>query len=1168
MHLKSLTLRGFKSFASTTTLTLEPGITCVVGPNGSGKSNVVDALAWVMGEQGAKTLRGGQMADVIFAGTSGRAPLGRAQVSLTIDNADGALPIDYSEVTISRTLFRGGGSEYSINNTPCRLLDIQELLSDTGMGRQMHVIVGQGQLDQILASGPHERRAFIEEAAGVLKHRKRKERALRKLESMDAHLVRVRDLTNEIHRQLRPLAKQAETARRASVIQAQVRDAHARLVADDLQTLTERLDASKASEAALTQRREELEKELAEAKQRLEAAEELARRGTPKTQQLTRLWQELNSILANLSTLSSLAAERRRSLSAPLHAPNTDVAELAERMEQANVEDGDILARLDESRAVLTQAIHTREEAEAAARAASEAVRQLESEQASRREHIARLVGDVNAAQQNLQRAEEENTRMAAAVREAYHRTEAARKALEELGDLADEDDDSASREHAASAQARDDARDRVDELLTRERDAGAALATWVSRRDTLRQSLTPEDATAGLLASQDSHVLGALAHFITVESGYENAITALLDPYADAAVIAEGTDIDALRASANGQQRMVIASADIPEATPVQHLTAANDVVNVEASLAGSVATLLDGCVIVPTIEDALAALSNPAVTRAATVDGDVITAHTVRTAGQTHTSIIERHAEYDNAQKEAKRAEKQLAAISEQLGEARAEYDRLVRDTNLLLKAMRQADSQRAARMEIRARATSKLRAAEGEEERLISAAAKIDRGVERARERFAEAQTKQVAADNLPEVDDPAQAREYADRLESDARKARAHETHTRLELRTLEERSSRAKDRARSLRQQHARAVDDYRRWEQRERARIRDLREVSELYERIQAPLRVAGEAVTEAERQVAEAENERTDASEAAAASRREVDDLRAQLLETTDASHRDEIARQEIQLRYDHAATTARDELGLDVDELLEKYGPHNLVDAPEPYPYVRAEQEKRLRQAKKDLDRLGRINPLALEEHEALSQRHQFLADQLRDLTQSKADLLDIIDEVDTRVEEVFTAAFHDTQEAFTHVFATLFPGGTGRLVLTDPEDMLTTGVDIEARPAGKKITRLSLLSGGERSLAAIALLVAIFKARPSPFYVMDEVEAALDDVNLSRLLDIFTELRRDSQLIIVTHQKRTMRIADALYGVTMRGGISEVVSSEIGKTEQAQRDRKSSD
>ncbi|MDH4353296.1 MAG: AAA family ATPase, partial [Actinomycetota bacterium] len=268
MYLKSLTLRGFKSFASSTTLTFEPGITCVVGPNGSGKSNVVDALSWVMGEQGAKSLRGGKMEDVIFAGTSGRPPLGRAEVVLTVDNSDGALPIDYTEVTLSRTMFRNGGSEYAINGQTCRLLDIQELLSDSGIGREMHVVVGQGQLDSILAAGPEERRGFIEEAAGVLKHRKRKEKALRKLDAMEVNLVRLADLTTELRRQLKPLGRQAEVARRAVVIQADLRDARLRLLADALVALRALLDQEVADESALLARRTQVEGALTEAQTR------------------------------------------------------------------------------------------------------------------------------------------------------------------------------------------------------------------------------------------------------------------------------------------------------------------------------------------------------------------------------------------------------------------------------------------------------------------------------------------------------------------------------------------------------------------------------------------------------------------------------------------------------------------------------------------------------------------------------------------------------------------------------------------------------------------------------------------------------------------------------------------------------------------------------------
>ncbi|MGL5853190.1 MAG: chromosome segregation SMC family protein, partial [Phycicoccus sp.] len=323
MYLKTLTLKGFKSFASATTLRLEPGITCVVGPNGSGKSNVVDALAWVMGEQGAKSLRGGKMEDVIFAGTAGRPPLGRAEVSLTIDNTDGALPIDYSEVTITRTMFRGGGSEYAINGTGCRLLDVQELLSDSGLGREMHVIVGQGQLDTVLRASPEERRGFIEEAAGVLKHRRRKERALRKLETMEANLTRVQDLTGEIRRQLGPLGRQAEAARRAAVIQTDARDARLRLLADDLVQLTSVLEQEVADETALVERRTIVEDAVADLRGRLTEVEHRATEAAPELTLAQERFVRLLSLRDRLVSTRSVAAERMRLLGEDEHHETT-----------------------------------------------------------------------------------------------------------------------------------------------------------------------------------------------------------------------------------------------------------------------------------------------------------------------------------------------------------------------------------------------------------------------------------------------------------------------------------------------------------------------------------------------------------------------------------------------------------------------------------------------------------------------------------------------------------------------------------------------------------------------------------------------------------------------------------------------------------------------------
>src|SRR5688572_16006265 len=291
---------------------LEPGITCIVGPNGSGKSNVVDALAWVMGEQGAKSLRGGKMEDVIFAGTSGRPPLGRAEVQLTIDNSDGALPIEYAEVTISRTMFRNGGSEYAINGNSCRLLDVQELLSDSGIGREMHVIVGQGQLDTILHATPEDRRGFIEEAAGVLKHRKRKEKALRKLDSTEGNLHRLGDLLNEIRRQLKPLGRQAEVARRAAGVQADVRDARARLMADDLATARGALEQELADEGVLLERRESVEARVAAAQQQEAALETALREQLPELSRAQDTWFALSGLRERLRGTQSLAAERIR----------------------------------------------------------------------------------------------------------------------------------------------------------------------------------------------------------------------------------------------------------------------------------------------------------------------------------------------------------------------------------------------------------------------------------------------------------------------------------------------------------------------------------------------------------------------------------------------------------------------------------------------------------------------------------------------------------------------------------------------------------------------------------------------------------------------------------------------------------------------------------------
>lgn len=1194
MYLKNLTLRGFKSFASATTLALQPGITCVVGPNGSGKSNVVDALAWVMGEQGARALRGGQMADVIFAGTSGRAALGRAQVDLTIDNTDGLLDIEYSEVTISRTLFRGGGSEYSINGTPARLLDVQELLSDTGMGRQMHVIVGQGQLDAILSSTPEERRGFIEEAAGVLKHRRRKERALKKLADMDANLVRVLDLTNEIHRQLGPLARQARVARRASLIQARVRDAKARLLADDLSSALSKLSVLEASDESAAARRASLDEQIAAARAELVRLEDAERASSPALEQASSNWQALTTITERLrGTL--MAATQKVSLRATPELPpgGEDPDALDERARVAGAEDAALVGQVEAARSALTSATRAREAAEDADDSASRELARVNRVIADHREKVARLTGDASTAASRLEAAIAEADRAWGAYRAAQERAEAAEKAVPASfvgsGDASgaegssseDEASGGAARAHAEASARRDAARARVDELLGIEREARADRARWEARRDALEQLLAPEDGTAELLGRPG--VLGQVAPLLHVTPGFEDAVAAALAPFADAVVVdslARGLgELDAARA-AGRSLRLVVASdssdvsgssddpadgtggaarADLPEGA-----TWLADVVTCEGA-AAPLASLLDG-VVACSLETAAAVLDVPGVRAVVTSGGDVLRSWSVE-GGRQASSVLSVRADYEEACAQAEAAQARMAEVSEQLSEANAHLDRCIREANDALKALREEDAQRAKEAQELARAQSAAQAARAEAERAHDVARRADEQVAWAREQDVAARARLDGADTVgpPESLEDAQAR--ADAASRAAREAREAENEARLSLRALEEQSRRAASRARSLRQAAAAEREERARYARREAARKTELATASDVEAAARVALEAAERALSRAAAERDRLSERRSQVSQEVSDARRALDRLSAELSEATASAHQGQIAAEQTRLRVEDLQRRALEELSLEPEQLLAEFGPQMLVPmlpldpdqvdkaaAAEPSAYVRAEQERALAKAQKDLEKLGRVNPLALEEHEALASRHKFLVDQIQDLKASKADLLRIVQDVDRLVEEAFASAFAETREQFEHVFGVLFPGGVGDLVLTDPDDMLSTGIEIEARPAGKKVKRLSLLSGGERSLAAIAFLVAIFKARPSPFYVMDEVEAALDDMNLTRLLTIFKELQETSQLIVITHQKRTMEIADALYGVTMRDGVTTVVSQRL--------------
>ena len=1191
MHLKTLSLRGFKSFASATTLRLEPGITCVVGPNGSGKSNVVDALAWVMGEQGAKTLRGANMADVIFAGTSGRAPLGRAQVDLTIDNSDGLLPIDYSEVTISRTLFRGGGSEYAINGTPARLLDIQELLSDTGMGRQMHVIVGQGQLDTILSSTPEERRGFIEEAAGVLKHRRRKERALKKLGDMDQNLVRVLDLTSEIERQLRPLARQAKIARRASFIQARVRDAKARLLADDLVIARDRLQRGSDDADVQHERLAQLQEEETLRGADIRRLEEEERLRHPQVTQAMEEWQSLTAIAQRLDATMTIARERVLTHSQPELAPQTeDPASLDERAQAASHEDAQILQRVQSAQNRVDEALRLRGEAERLDDEAQRALAQANRLLADYREASARLSAGLASAASRLDAAQAEAKRAKTQVEAAREREAKAAQEAQAYSEDNPSNDSLASKALNAAQKTREEAREKVDALLARERDARAERARWEARRDALAQTLTPSDGTASFMEAKGS--MGDLPSGVHVDAGYENAIAQLLFPFSDALVMDTREHAWENLRDANergqGQVRFLIAdcAATNRKPVPLEGIPGkwARDAVTSER-FSALLDVLLEGSWVSQTIEEARIAIARPEIECVATVRGDLVTHSSMLVAGEESASPLALRAQYEEAAAAAAEALKKENEAQEALTEANAALDQAVRGANDALKALREEDARQAKIAQEAARVHSAARAAHAETTRAEETLKRAEEQLEQARIAHENAQERaRTGALEAPDVDLDAATR-LAEERAAAARAAREEETGARLALRAAEEESRGAASRARNLRQAAARSREERIAYHRREERRKRELARAQSVLEEAQLGFEYAQRAVAAAKGRRDAIEVARREDSEKLAGVRAQLDAVRAQISELTLASQQAQILRAELRMRVEQLEARSLEEISMEADDLIEHYGPHNLVpilteDAldqvgPEDAdsneegqpaqeteesvpsrPYVREEQVKVLDQALKELEKLGRVNPLALEEHAALAKRHEFLVAQVHDLKKSKADLLHIVEDVDRLVQEAFEEAWNDTAKHFEHTFNVLFPGGEGHLVLTDSDSMLDTGIEIEARPAGKKVKRLSLLSGGERSLAALAFLVAIFKARPSPFYVMDEVEAALDDINLSRLLEIFKELRATSQLIVITHQKRTMEIADALYGVTMRDGVTRVVSQRLNE------------
>ncbi len=1159
MFLRQLTLKGFKSFADATTLTMEPGVTVVVGPNGSGKSNVVDAIAWVLGAQAPSAVRSQKMEDVIFAGTARRPALGRAEVSLTLDNGDGLLPIEFTEVTITRRLWRSGESEYALNGAPCRLLDVQELLSDSGVGRQQHVIVSQGQIDAVLNARPEDRRGIVEEAAGVLKFRRRKEKAERRLESTEGSLARVQDLLREVRRQMRPLEKQAVAARRHGEVVAELSALQVYLAGQELRALEQSLGAAGEGRVALGRREAELRDEAGRLAAEVSDAEAaMARLGgfalgdaLVQAEQLRERARGLGALVAERAR--GLARDRDRLMDTGV------VATLEADVARMRVELDEVVAaaeRLEPEAVSVAEA-----EAELAARRLEfEADSAIGASSTAASGAVAEVRGELRSVRTAVDRATQERARMAAKLTALSAR---------ETSSAADVD---RYRAECAAAEAAEaplvDAAEACERAVgesegARETAAAALQAAradadrWAARAEALALALDAARARAGAERLADvGGVLGTLLDLVVIDAGWEAAFEAAAGE-ALVAVVVDGADAARRALAALGE--VATSGAVLALGAGSARLAPAGIGASVRAHVRSShpgVEGLLDRLVGDAVVvdggwSDALdVALAHPdvvVVTRTGDCFGRRGWRVGISTTGATAGALDEARRHLGEAEELARVAADASVAATAAAAAARRSLEDVTRrlDAN---------DARFTAAAEGLGRAQAVRREAATEAAALQQSLGELDERLGRDRERLA------LLERRLPELE-AAAAEEVAVRERLRATRSELDRRGQELvgRRRDLERRAAALHERQgfldKRIRDTELRLVADAEARAQAAQRRVVVERSIAQL-ERLQAVVQ-RDQTVVES-RWTSLREARRRHAEESAAvtsvleSARRRRADVERGLEQVREQAVRAEVDQAELRARRDALAQTVARDHGIDAADAAELLAPEVPADT------TVAERASSL---ERELRVMGPINPLALEEHAALVERHRFLEEQLEDVRSSRRELMRVINAIDNEIQSTFAAAFADVSTNFEALFAMLFPGGVGRLVLTAPDDLLNTGVEVEAKPSGKNVKKLSLLSGGERSLTALAFLFAVFRSRPSPFYVMDEVEAALDDVNLHRFLGLLTEFRKDAQLIVVSHQKRTMEAADTLYGISMQpGGSSKAVSEKVERSPHA--------
>jgi chromosome segregation protein len=1176
VHLSGLTLRGFKSFADKTRLDFEPGVTVVVGPNGSGKSNIVDALTWVLGSHSAKSMRGGSMSDVIFAGSSSRSALGRAAVEITIDNSSGVLPIDYTEVTFSRAMFASGENDYAINGEPCRLLDVAELLSDSGLGRENHTIVGQGRIDAVLNAKPEERRAFVEEAAGILKHRRRKERSLRKLAQTEAHLERLTDVLREVERNLKPLARQAEAARKHADLAAELRGVRVARALRELDGLTRRRDDEDAGRRASQERLSALEQELRQAREQEARVEAEIARLAPDAETASRTHFRLANLVERYEGLRARIEERRNGLAEAVEEPvaGRDPEQLRDEASEERVRLTGTDGEVDEAREALRAAEERRAEAERARRAHEQAAAAEARRRAQERERRLRWEGEVAALRSGLAQAASEQGRLASqlsgirsrrdglaadvdAVQAEIQRLDAQVPALSERLTAAES---LVERRAGAAAEAA-----RAERELERRR------ASLEARADALRAA--SQEATGGAAdlleaveAGEVDGVRGPLADLLRVTDDMAKAVAGALGPLGDA-LVADSRDeaaaaVGFVRETDSGRVLLLACAERVPDRDRQR-----DDVLSAERArplvealrgderVVAALAFVLADVYVVPDYP-AAARLSNryPScvfVTREGELAGP--TGFAGGSAGPS--SAVTSRAGAERAEAELEEVAGALLVAHRKVGDADRELATARQELDGATAAMQESDGAITGAAERLGRLRRELAACEKELARYERQASELEEDIAGRRDRLRELESRGNDLESGDEDDEPGPDLE-AERLDDVLARAREQEVEARLAASTAQQTRDELARRIAALEREADEVEAQLAERERRREARMAGIVRCGQLAAVTQDALDRAVLSARAAAEERDRIEKDRAERQGELGVVRAQARDVEARLTEVRDVRHREDLARQQLDTAIAGVRGRLADDLGIDPDEALSgaRSDDSGTLAGGEERDAELTETEERL--ARK-IGLMGTVNPLAVKEHAELEERHRFLTEQVDDLTTSRKDLQQVVDAVDDRIRAVFAEAFRDVAQAFTEIFPRLFPGGHGRLVLTDPDNLLETGVEVEARPPGKKVKRLSLLSGGERSLTALAVLFAIFRARPSPFYVLDEVEAALDDINLQRFLGVVQDFKQTSQLIVVTHQKRTMEIADVLYGVSMqRGGVSKVISQRMGE------------